>query len=205
MRNIIYILFFMVAVVNAQTEMSSAESAILKTKVKAQASKMNTLLSDFTQYKHLDFLSNDIITSGKLAFKSPDMVKWEYTTPFKYSVLFKDETLFINDEGKKSNVDIGSNKMFKQLNTLIISSVKGDLFDDNEFDMVYFKKEANSEVHFNPKDKEFSKYIKAFHITFNDEGHVVELKMIEPSEDYTRIVFNNRSVNTPLSDAIFTQ
>jgi len=205
MRNIIYILFFMVALVNAQTKMSNAESAVLKTKVKAHATTINTLLSDFTQYKHLDFLSNDIISSGKLAFKSPDMVKWEYLKPFKYSVLFKNDKLFINDEGNKSDVDLSSNKMFKQLNSLIINSVKGDMFDDNEFDIAYYKKEANSEVHFSPKDKEFSKYIKAFHITFNDEGHVVELKMLEPSEDYTKIVFNNRSVNTPLSDAIFAQ
>lgn len=195
----------MVAAVNAQTKMSIAESATLKAKVKAHAITINTLQSDFTQYKHLDFLSNDIVTSGKLAFKSPDMVKWQYTTPFKYSVLFKNEKLYINDEGKKSNVDIGSSKLFKQLNTLIINSVKGDMFDANEFDIAYFKNEANSEVHFNPKDEEFSKYIKAFHILFNDEGHVVELKMIEPSDDYTKILFNNRKINTPLSDALFAE
>lgn len=205
MRKILYILFFMVAAVNAQTKMSSTESATLKNKVKAHAATVKTMFSDFTQYKHLDFLANDIVTSGKLILKSPNTVKWEYTTPFKYSVLFKNETLFINDEGKKSNVDIGSNKMFKQLNSLIINSIKGDMFDENEFNIAYFKKELNSEVHFSPKEEKFSKYIKAFHIIFNDEGHVVELKMIEPSEDYTRIVFSNRTINIALSDAIFTE
>jgi len=205
MRNIFYILFFMIAAVNGQTKMSSTESSDLKAIVKAHATTINTLQSDFTQYKHLDFLSNDIVTSGKLSFKSPNMVKWQYTIPFKYSVLFKNEKLFINDEGKKSNVDIGSNKLFKQLNKLIVNSVKGDMFDDNEFDIAYFKKEVNSEVHFSPKDKDFSKFIKAFHITFNKQGHVIELKMIEPSEDYTKIVFNNRSINKPLSDAIFAE
>jgi len=205
MRNFLYILFFMAVALNAQTKMNMEESVILKTKVKEQSTTINTLLSDFTQYKHLDFLSSDIITSGKLSFKSPNMVKWEYLTPFKYSILFKNETLLINDEGKKSNVDIGSNKMFKQLNTIIINSVKGDLFDENKFDITYFKNGVNSEVHFYPKNKEFSKYIKAFQITFNIEGDVVEFKMIEQSEDYTRIVFKNRAVNITLSDAIFTQ
>lgn len=195
----------MVTAVNAQTKMSGKESTTLKAKVKAEATRINTMLSDFIQYKHLDFLDNDIETSGKLAFKSPNTVKWEYTKPFKYSVLFKNEKLFINDEGKKSNVDIGSSKMFKQLNTLIINSVKGDMFDDTKFDISYFKKDNNSEVQFTPKDKEFSKYIKVFHITFNREGHVIELKMVEPSEDYTRIVFSNRSVNIPLSDEIFAE
>ncbi|WP_179021033.1 LolA family protein [Winogradskyella forsetii] len=205
MRNIVYILCFMVAAVNAQTKMSNAESADLKAKVKAHATTINTLSSDFTQYKHLDFLSNDIVTSGKLAFKAPDMVKWEYLNPFKYSVLFKNDKLFINDEGNKSDIDLGSNKMFKQLNSLIINSVKGDMFKEEEFDIAYFKNEANSVVHFSPKQEAFSKYIKAFHIMFNKEGHVMEVKMIEPSEDYTRIVFSNRKINTKLSDALFTE
>ena len=151
----------------------------------------------------MDFLDNDIETSGKLAFKAPDLVKWEYVKPFKYSVLFKDEKLFINDEGNKSNIDIGSSKMFKQLNKLIINSIKGDMFDEGEFNIEYFKSEKNNVVHFSPKDEKFAKYIKTFHITFNDHGDVVAVKMIEPSEDYTKIIFTNKELNKPLPDAIF--
>jgi len=204
MRKLVYILFFTFCATQAQTPMNSTEASALKTKVKALAASTKTISSDFVQYKHLDFLDNDIKTSGKLAFKAPNLVKWEYLKPFKYSVLFKDEKLFINDEGNKSNVDIGSNKMFKQLNKLIINSVKGDMFDDDEFTIEYFNKGDNSLVYFNPKDKKFAKYIQAFHITFNGKGDVIEVKMIEPSEDYTKIVFTNKKQNQPLDNAIFT-
>ena len=112
MRNIVYLLFLTVFATQAQTQMNTLEAKALKAKVKTLASSTKTISSEFVQYKHLDFLDNDIETSGKLAFKAPDLVKWEYLDPFKYSVLFKNETLFINDEGNKSNVDIGSNKMF---------------------------------------------------------------------------------------------
>jgi len=203
MRKILYTLFFLVITVNAQTKMTIAEADILKAKVKERTTAINTLLSDFTQYKHLDFLDNDIETSGKLTFKAPDLVKWEYVKPFKYLVLFKDEKLFINDEGNKSNIDIGSSKMFKQLNKLIINSIKGDMFDETEFNIEYFKKDKNNVVHFSPKDEKFAKYIKTFHITFNDKGDVVAVKMIEPSEDYTKIIFTNKELNKPLPDAIF--
>lgn len=204
MRNIIYIFFFIGTLVHAQVEMNPTEAADLKLKVKSQAAKINTLQSDFIQYKHLDFLANDIETSGKLVFKSPDIVKWEYTKPFNYSVLFKDKTLFINNEGSKSDLDVGSSDLFKQLNGLIVNSIKGDMFDENQFTITYFKNESNSVVHSVSKDKKFSKYIKAFHITFNAEGEVIELKMIEPTDDYTRIIFSNRTVNTPIADAVFT-
>jgi outer membrane lipoprotein-sorting protein len=200
----LYLLFFMVFAIQAQTKMSSSEAMELKGKVKDLAASTKTISSNFIQYKHLDFLENDIETSGKLAFKTPDLVKWEYIEPFKYSVLFKGETLYINDEGKKSHVDIGSNKMFKQLNKLIISSVKGDMFDDAEFNIEYFKIGTDNLVYFSPKDQKFSKFITSFHITFNEKGDVIEVKMIEPSEDYTKIVFNNKMLNQTLNDAIFT-
>ena len=204
MRKLVYLLFFMVFATHAQTKMSASEASALKSKVKALASSTQTISSDFTQYKHLEFLDNAIETSGKLAFKTPDLVKWEYIKPFKYAVLFKDEKLYINDEGRKSDIDIGSNKMFKQLNTLIISSVKGDMFDDEAFNIEYFKKDAQSIVHFTPKDDKFSKYIKAFHITFNSKGDVIMVKMVEPSEDYTQIVFSNKVLNKDIDETVFT-
>ncbi|MBP0905259.1 outer membrane lipoprotein carrier protein LolA [Mariniflexile gromovii] len=184
--------------------MTDSEASHLKNQVKKLATSTKTITSDFVQYKHLDFLDNDIETSGKLAFKAPNLIKWAYLEPFKYAVLFKGETLYINDEGKKSNIDIGSNKMFKQLNNLIVSSVKGDMFDDTKFNIQYFKTSKNRVVYFSPKDEKFAKYIKTFHITFNENGDVTEVKMIESTGDYTKIVFTNKVLNKTIDEAFFT-
>jgi len=197
------LLFWGIATLSAQTKMTAAEAQGLKITVKKQAENTNTITSDFTQYKHLDFLSNDIESKGKLAFKAPDLVKWEYVKPFAYSIIFKDRTLYINDDGNKSNMDVGGNKLFTQLNQLITASIRGNLFDDVQFTMEYFKNEKNSLVHFFPKDAQFAEFIKAFHLTFNKIGEVIEVKMIEPSGDYTHIIFNDRKTNQPLSDADF--
>lgn len=205
MHKFIHIIIFLVtANLFSQTPMQVDEAKALKTLVKKRAATTKTILSDFTQSKHLDFLDNDIITTGQLAFKSPDLIKWRYTEPFKYSVIFKNETLYINDEGNKSHVDIGSNKMFKQLNKLIINSVKGDMFDHDAFTIEYFKKDSSSLVYFTAKDEKLSKYIKSFHINFNNEGDVEQVKMIEPSGDFTKITFSNRVLNSPINDALFT-
>lgn len=204
MNKLACLVFLMVFSLQAQTKMTVAEAEVLKDKVKNHALTIQTISSDFTQYKHLDFLDNDIVTSGKLAFKSPDLVKWEYIKPFKYSVIFKNEQLLINDEGNKSNIDIGSSNTFKQLNKLIISSVKGDMFDDTEFTIEYYKTSNTSIVYFSPKNKQFAEFIKTFHITFNTQGDVTEVKMIEPSGDFTKIVFTNKQLNKTLADAVFT-
>lgn len=204
MHKVSFLLFFVVFAFQGQTKMTVSEASALKETVKQQAAVTQTITSDFTQYKHLDFLTNDIITSGKLNFKTPDWIKWEYIKPFEYVVLFKNETIFINDQGNKSKVDIGSSKLFKQLNHLIINSVKGDMFDDAEFDISYFKEKNNSLVYFKPKDLKFANYISEFQILFNLKGEVMTVKMMEPSGDFTKIIFENRTINKNINDSVFS-
>ncbi|KJD32118.1 cell envelope biogenesis protein LolA [Tamlana nanhaiensis] len=202
--NKILMAFLLVATwASAQQKMTNTEAETLKALVKTRASQKKTIVSDFTQYKHLDFLSNDIVTQGKLHYKSPGFVKWAYVKPFQYSIIFKNETLFINNEGNKSEVDVGSSKMFTELNNLIVNSVKGDMFDDEQFDISYFKVDAGSVVNFEPKDEKLSDFIKSFQISFDDKGDVDSIKMTEPSGDYTKIEFTNRVLNSTINDAIF--
>ncbi|AUS07328.1 cell envelope biogenesis protein LolA [Tamlana carrageenivorans] len=183
--------------------MTADEASRLKMKVKTRANNVQTISSDFVQLKHLNFLDNDIKSSGHLTFKAPHMVKWAYSSPFKYAIIFKENKIFINDEGRKSDIDIGRNKLFKQLNNLIISSVKGDMFDKDKFHMEYFKTEEGSLVYFSPKDEKLAQFIKSFHITFNGHADVTEVKMIEHSNDYTKILFSNKTLNQPIDEAVF--
>ncbi len=205
MHKLTVFLFFVTGSLLAQVKMSMEEAASLRNTVKEKSASTKTISSDFVQYKHLDFLSNDIESKGKLAFKAPDNIKWEYTSPFAYSILFKDDKLFIDDAGNKRNMDLGSNKVFKQLSQLIAASISGNMFISEQFDIAYFKDKNDYLVHFSPKDTQFSEFIKAFHITFSPQGEVLEVKMIEPSDDYTQIVFINRIENQSIPDAVFAQ
>lgn len=203
------IFFFISLIVSAnvlgQKELQADEIQKVKQEIKKTAKAIETIKSDFVQYKHLDFLSNDITTYGKLAFKAPNLVKWEYTKPYTYSVVFKNNSLLINDGGKKSNVNIGSSDLFKRMNQLIIKSINGDMFDDNEFDIVYLQSKSAYIIKFATKDANFKKFIKQFVLHFNKNTYEVkQVKMIEPSNDYTKIIFKNRVQNTPINDAIFT-
>ena len=188
-----------------QTQMTKEEARTLQEQVRQKSKETMTITSDFTQFKHLDFLSNDIESSGKMVFKAPENISWQYLTPFSYKIVFKDEKLLINDNGNKSKLDLGSNELFKQLNHLISASINGDMFNADEFDISYLKEGSARVVHFLPKDPQFSEFIKAFYISFSNEGTVDEVKMIEPSGDYTKIVFSNRVENKTIPDAVFSQ
>lgn len=183
--------------------MSAAEITNFKNAVNATAKNTQTLSTDFTQYKHMDFLAKDIETSGKMHFKSPNMLQWQYVKPYKYSVVFKNNKIYINDGGKKSNVN--SNKMFDKLSKLIAGSVSGDMFDEREFTITYFKNAASNITVLVPKDASLKKYIKQMELSFDKKSNTVsEVKMTEPSGDYTRIVFKNKVINAKIDDAVFS-
>ncbi|MDN3675343.1 outer membrane lipoprotein carrier protein LolA [Flavobacterium branchiarum] len=188
-----------------EQKMSDTEIATFKQSVNLVSKKIKTLSTDFVQYKHLDFLSKDIETSGKMIFKEPSLLQWQYKKPYNYTIVFKNGKILINDEGKKSVVDIGNSKIFGRINKLIVGSVSGDMFDDKEFSISYFKSKNQNIAKFIPKDATLKKYIKQIELTFDKEdATVVQVKLLESSEDYTRIVLKNKVINAKIDDSVFT-
>jgi outer membrane lipoprotein-sorting protein len=188
-----------------EQKMSDSEITAFKQSVAVVSKKIKTLSTDFVQYKHLDFLSKDIETSGKMVFKEPNLLLWQYKKPYSYSIIFKNGKILINDEGKKSAVDIGNSKLFGKINKLIVGSVSGDLFDDKEFSISYFKYKDQNVTKFIPKDATLKKYIKQIELTFDKEdATVVQVKLLESSADYTRIVLKNKVINAKIDEATFT-
>ena len=209
MKNKHYMLLFAFALTLtfdgiSQTKLSASEQIEFKAKVQKTAQNTQTIVSDFIQTKHIFVLDNVIKSEGKLVFQAPDLVRWEYVKPYLNVAIFKDNQLLVNNEGKKQNIDLGSNKMFRSLNSLIVNSIKGDMFDDTQFDLDYFKYDNAYLVKFVPKDKRIKKFIATFELKFSkSDAQVDEVKLIEPNDDYTLITFHNRKLNTEVSDTEF--
>ncbi|CAM1349436.1 LolA family protein [Tenacibaculum halocynthiae] len=204
MNRLIIVFLFLTQIVFSQTKLTVKEVNELKLKVKETAKNTETITSDFIQYKHLEFLTNEIKTEGKLLFKSPNLIKWEYQKPYKYIAIFKDDKLYINDEGDKNNFDIGSNKLFKNFNDMIINSIKGNLFNDEDFIMEYYKTKKTYLVSFKPENEMVKGLIASFELTFDSKTtDVVEIKMKENKTDYTKIIFKNKQLNKQISNEAF--
>ena len=209
MKNKYFILLLVSALIfgfsgMSQTKLSATEQKEFKANVQKTAQNTKSIVSDFTQTKHLSVLENDIVSEGKLVFKAPNLVKWEYIMPYQNVAIFKDDQLFVINGGRKDKIDLSSNKMFRSLNTLIVNSIKGDMFDDSQFDLDYFKYDEEYLVKFVPKDKRMKKFIASFELKFSKSyAEVDEVKLIEPNDDYTLITFKNRKVNSKVSEADF--
>ncbi len=204
-------LFFLISflflnVCLGQTKLSEKEQQIFKAKVEETANKITSITSDFKQSKYLEMLSEPIVSEGKLAFQSPDKILWHYTTPKAYKVIFKDEMLYVDTEGKKDEIKLSSNKIFRSFNTLIVNSIKGDMFDENQFQISYFKISEGYFIKFIPKDKKMKRFVAAFELTFTQNtGEVTQIKLLEPNNDYTLISFSNRKTNVDIPMGTFIQ
>lgn len=202
--SILIIISFSVFSKAQESSMTELEATDLKNKVMEKSISTISIISDFEQLKHLDFLSNDIKSKGRLVYKTPDLIKWVYLEPFEYSAIFKGDKLYINDSGKKSDVDLASSKTFKSLNNLIVKSVKGDMFDEGQFKISYAENPSFYIVSFIPYDKTMNSLVKEFIIKFDKISlDVIEVKMKESSEDYTLLKFLNQRLNVSVPDSEF--
>ncbi|CAM3574320.1 LolA family protein [Flavobacterium saliperosum] len=205
-RNVFLVFLFMMSLTffAQEQKMSASEIAVFKATVEKETKTIKSLKTDFIQYKHLDFLSKDIETSGKMYFKQPNLLNWQYTKPYQYSIVFKNNKVYINDQGNKSTVDAKS-KMFEKINKLIVGSVSGNMFDDKEFSIAYFKNKDSYIAKLTPKTATIKKYINQVDLYFPmNDATVSQVKLIEPSGDFTRIVFKNKQLNVKVDDSFFT-
>lgn len=186
------------------TAMSGAEAKAFVTKVSSETKEIKSLQADFTQTKKMDFLDKSIVTYGKMSLKTPNMLAWKYTKPYQYSIVFKDNKIFINDQGKKSSVDAKS-KTFEKINKLIVGSSNGQMFNDPEFSVTYFKNANSNIAKFTPKSAQLLKYIKQIELSFpKGQSTVSQVNMTEASGDTTNIVFKNTKINASISASEFS-
>ncbi|WP_312074747.1 outer membrane lipoprotein carrier protein LolA [Chryseobacterium sp.] len=205
-KNIALIIFALISsfVFAQNTAMTSAESKVFVTKISSEAKETKTLQSDFVQTKKMDFLDKSIVTQGKMSLKAPNTLSWRYTKPYQYSIIFKENKIFINDQGKKSSMDAKS-KTFEKINKLIVGSSNGQMFNDPEFVVRYSKNSNENIATFLPKSAQLLKYIKQIELHFpKNQSTVSQVNMTEASGDTTNIVFKNTKINAPIPASEFS-
>jgi len=180
-------------------------STEFKNKINLLTSNTQTIQSDFIQEKHLSFLSENIISKGKFIFKSPNQLRWEYSEPFEYIIVFNNKNIYIKDDGKISTFDTQSNKMFSEINNMMIGTIQGSLFNDSErFTVKYFESEKHYLLELEPKMAEMKSMLKSIKIFIDKtDNSVSSIKMIETSDDYTSIEFVKRKLNLPVENEKF--
>lgn len=177
----------------------------VKTEINKVASTIETIKSRFVQEKHLSFLTEAIVSEGLFRFKKEKQLRWEYTKPFEYLILFNGDNIIIKDNNRTNKFDANSNAIFKQINGLMLGAIKGDLGKNKDFAMNLKESSSQYLLILNPKNESLKAYVSGVEIQFEKSDLAVSsIKMIEPTGDYTTIRFMDREFNTKIDESTFT-
>lgn len=203
---ILRILIFLITAVSfsQQMKLTPTERSNFTQTVAHKAETLENFSGDFTQTKHIGMMKEEAVSTGKMYYLAPNMLKWEYKNPYNYKLLFKDNQLFIDDDGEKSVTSLKSNKLFEQLISLISGSVNGKLLNDLEnFEITYQKNGKTTTATVIPKDDQLKNMFKEIILIFNKDHIIETVKLVEEAGDYTQIDFKNIKLNGNLDKTVF--
>jgi len=169
------------------------------------SSKMNSISADFTQVKTLTLLSEKLTSKGKFYFQKENFVRMEYTTPYQYLMVINGSKVSIKDGNKTSTMSGRSNKMFQQINQLMMDCMRGAVFDNKNFSVRLFEDAQTYLAEMTPITSQMASLFKKVNVIMKKGSFVVgQVQMFEPSGDYTSMNYSNQKINVPLADALFS-
>jgi outer membrane lipoprotein-sorting protein len=163
-----------------------------------------TIQSDFTQEKSLTMLSEKINSTGKFWYRKNDKLRMEYIRPYPYLLILNEGKIFVKDAGKENKVSAGSNKIFRQINRILIDCVGGSMLDNPDFQSRVFESDRSWLVEFKPLAKNLKGLYKNINIVIDKKDYsAMAIEMFEISGDKTIIRFQNKEINARIPDSVF--
>jgi len=177
-----------------------ADISLFKTKLETMSKSTQSIACDFIQEKELVVLSEKIISKGVFFFKKENNIRWEYIQPYRYLIIISNGQMFTRDDKNQKLYDIESNKMFQEMNKFISGCIQGDILkNEKDYTATYFESSVNYLVKLIPRDEKMRQMLNEVHIWFDKNDLTVSgLKMVEAGEDYTKITFTNKKLNTEI-------
>ncbi|MBS1754355.1 MAG: outer membrane lipoprotein carrier protein LolA [Ferruginibacter sp.] len=208
MNKLLLTILFFVAGFSSQAQYAGyspvADLAKFKTAFAAASQKTNSIKAGFVQEKNLSMLSEKIISKGNFWFKKDSRVRMEYHTPFTYLMILNKDKVYVKDGAKESKVSTKSNKVFQQINRIMIDCMQGTTLDNTDFKTRVFENKNNALVELTPVTKGMKELFRLINVVVDKKDYsVLSIQMQELSGDNTLMRFTNKELNVPIPDNLF--
>ena len=190
---------------NAQTDFQPMVlSESFKNRMKNESETLNSIESRFTQIKYLRLLSEKIVSTGTFSYQKSDKICLDYLTPVKYRIVINANKIKIDADGKTNVFDSGSNRLMEQMSALISACMTGNLERlSSDYELTLKENDTQYWIAVVPQGSAKT-YMKCIDIYLDKkEFFVSQLKITEPSNDYTEYVFTGQKKNVTFPDAKF--
>ncbi|MDR6301666.1 LolA family protein [Mesonia maritima] len=186
-----------------QKSLSTEETQQLKSNIQAVVQKTHSLKGNFSQLKSMEVMEDDVESSGNFFYKKPSQIKWEYKSPFEYSIRFLSGKILISENGKTKEIDANSNKLLKQLSELLSNSITGKLLESDSFKVNYYQNQQHYFAILIPKEKELKDIFTEIKMHFDERYLISKIQLTESGGDETIISFSEVKMNPEMNSSIF--
>ncbi len=170
----------------------------------AATQKTSSVKADFSQEKNLSMLSEKINSRGNFWFKKDSRVRMEYNQPFKYLMILNKDKVYVKDGNKETKVSTRSNKMFQQINKIMIDCMQGTMLANTDFKTRIFENKNSALVELTPVTKGLKEMFRSINVIVDKKDYaVLSIEMKEISGDNTIMRFTNKELNASIPDNLF--
>jgi len=163
-----------------------------------------SIQSDFKQEKTLSMLSENINSTGKFWYRKNNKIRLEYLQPYTYLMILNGGKIFVKEGQKENKISASSNKVFQQVNRILIDCVAGSMMENPDFQSRVFESNAFFLVELDPEVKNLKELYKNINIVIDKKDFTASaIEMYELSGDKTIIRFQNKKINALIPDSVF--
>lgn len=207
MKKITTILFLLLlcSVTSIAAPLSIRQKQDVISRINKAASGLKSMNCSFTQTKYLSLLSDKMVSQGKMYYKQPNKLRWEYTSPYQYLFIFNGTKVYVGNKSRKDIIDTQSNKIFKEVARIMMSTVTGTaLSNSSDFSVDVADGNAIWKVTLVPKKKEMKKMFTKIELSFNKPDLMIaEINIYEKNNDRTNIRLKNITKNVTVNESLF--
>jgi len=163
-----------------------------------------SIQADFIQEKTLTMLSEKINSKGKFWYRKKDFLRMEYVQPYVYLLILNGGNIFTKDGQKENKISAGSNRVFRQVNRILLDCVSGKMLENPDFQYRIFENSGSWLIELKPLEKNLLKLYKNINVIIDSKDYSAKsIEMVELSGDKTNIRFQNKELNAKIPDSVF--
>lgn len=202
---IIFLTIFVFAGIGMATPLSEAKQKEVVSRINKATAGLKSMSCSFVQTKHLSLLSDKMVSEGKMNYRQPNKLRWEYTSPYQYIFIFNGTKVYVGNKSRKDVIDTGSNRLFKEVARIMMSTVTGTALS-NTTDFITSVEDSKNlwRVTLVPKKKELKKMFAKIILSFSKTDLMIsEIDIYEKNNDRTNIRFKNIKNNITINETFF--
>jgi outer membrane lipoprotein-sorting protein len=182
---------------------SSVSVAELLVKLDGASHAITTLSGEFTQHNKLKLFKKEIVSQGRILFRRPGQIRWEYLTPDPSKMILDGDTATISTPGATPQVfnlakDPAMRTIFDQI--LLWIAPQAIQTAAATYDLSTTDDKLGPTLVLTPKPE--SPVARAFHrieLTVERRSYLMKrLRLVEKNGDEKEILFTKLKPNAPL-------